>query len=204
MPWFTVKSRWTDQTQQGDGGGSGAATVRASAGTDDSGMIPVSLRDDAADVVQGARDRLSCAGSGACREAVRNALGVDLATEEGKAVFWSGGERAQRAAELYAEQTGGYTEPMKLASTERGRLLLDQIADLPTGQQRVVWEIVSGRFALGASGDLQVFLSTQANQNAIFYRVEQPILNFKESFGTAQLTYHWTSERPSPQYPQGI
>jgi len=180
------------------------ATASASAGGGDSEMIPASLRDDAEDLVQGARDRLSCALSAACRQAVRNAMGVDLATDEGKAVFWSGGARAEQAAVSYAEQTGGYTIGMKLGSTPEGSALLDQISDLPTGQQREVWRIASGRFALGASGDLQVFISPQASPRSLFFQIEEPILNVKQFFGTAQLNYNVTPDLPLPQYKQSI
>jgi hypothetical protein len=115
--------------------------------------------------------------------------------------------RAEQAADLYAEQTGGYTIRMKLESTSGGSALLDQISDLPTGQQREVWRLASGRFALGASGDVQVFISPQANQNSLFFRVEAPILNVKQFFGTAQLHYNLTPDLPLPQtgqYLQGI
>jgi hypothetical protein len=188
---------------QGDGGsGERAAETDArrvamdaaesSDGDQPDGVRTVSFRGDA-------KTALSCALSPACRQAYKEALEVDMSTPEGKAAFWSGGKNAKNAARAWAVANGGYTDEMQLNSTDTGRSLLaalkgDQLTD---GQKGALWRIVSAKFAMGANGEVNVFLTTLTNKSAIYFQVEEPILMTKESFGLARIEEHYVLVDPT-------
>ena len=89
-------------------------------------------------------------------------------------VFWSGGDMAKIAAMDYAKKNGAIT----LEMTTKGKLLDVATKALGYKRTRNLWNIASRQFALGARGNVNVFINPARFNKAgsVFTTIENPIL----------------------------
>ena len=103
---------------------------------------------------------------------VEQALSLDVSTSRDSAIFWSG-KGNQTLAEAFASKTGKTT----LGWTSGGQYIESLNLSQSYSYEQIIriWEILSERYAQGASGDAWAFVEG-AKSDSIFNRIEYPVL----------------------------
>ncbi len=116
-------------------------------------------------------------------------LGPWLGSSNTGRVFWSGSESAKNAANNFAKANGLTT----LEMTKAGQNLIGKTKGMPWSQAGPLWQELSGEFAKGASGQVNVFQSAEGvSLNSIWRSVEYPALQVKEN---VEIIYHTIFEK---------
>ena len=88
-------------------------------------------------------------------------------------VFWSGGDEARRAAELWAKANNAVT----LEMSEIGQRVNQMTQGMSWKEARSLWEAASEKFAQGASGEVHAFLGSAVNyEHGMWATIEYPLL----------------------------
>ncbi len=92
--------------------------------------------------------------------------GASMQTPSGRRVFWSGKEGARAASEAGAS----------IGDTELGAWAAQATEGRPWPEARQIWAQTSERFALGAEGDVDVYLQNGLRSDSVFNRNEVHVL----------------------------
>lgn len=118
-------------------------------------------------VIEGA---LLSKGTGLASNALKRGA---IAGSEGGRVFWSGGDVAKNAAMDFAKSNGMQT----LEMTTGGRIMNSVSPFLPRSVSGPIWDSLSGNFAKGASGNINVFQNAAGvSVESTWKRIEYPKL----------------------------